>query len=511
MRRETYTVRRGDTLSSIAKLNGCAVADLKGENSLADPNRLSVGQVLQLPRMRALNPGKAGGGDRKQGEVPASHAPITSRQGLETFWNEAEESWNRFFSCWHDLSDQVLQPMRQKEAEESVQLKDKAPMQALPDGSAPQPTTPPKTNTPVGSTSQRSTTRDEVLRRLKERLDVTPKIVVTNGTTLSRNERKFIVAGVGLCEIDKDVFGTRNPDTEFVGRKFGKKGAETSYSRILHLGLSYGYIQFTQDSGNLGILLQRMRAKNKGEFDRIFGGTEKSTAIPDQLIELTTSGLRQPDGSLPKNPSGQQVWQGYSPARKKELQKLASQDEDHDGKPDLPESEVIRGARVQKIPFKVGSPPLDLWDDDWLRAFSQAGRVEDFQDVQLDFAVEGFLNPILSHCRENRIRSAKGLAFVTACRVRGANRDLLIKVAQGLGYTVPFKQTADEFMTLNAIATAEEETVVRNGKSVKRAKAGDVSFDLLEKHRAAILKKDEFRFLAEDFYDPDSFDNAHDK
>ena len=363
----------------------------------------------------------------------------------------------------------------------------------------------------MGSTSQRSTTRDEVLRRLKERLDVTPKIVVTNGTALSRNERKFIIAGVGLCEINKDVFGTRNPDTEFIGNKFGKKGAEVNYSRILHLGLSYGYIQFTQDSGNLGILLQRMREKNKSKFNNIFGASDENSTIPDRLIELTTTGLRQPGGSLPKDPSGQQVWQGYSPARKKELQKLASQDEDHDGKPDLPESEVIRGARVQKIPFEVGGPALDLWDDDWLRAFSQAGRVEDFQDVQLDFAVEGFLNPILSHCRENRIRSAKGLAFVTACRVRGVSRDLLIKVAQGLGYTVPFKQTADEFMVLNAIATAEEETVIRNGKSVKRAKAGGVSFDLLEKHRAGILKKDEFRFLAEDFYDPDSFDNAHDK
>lgn len=510
MRRETYTVRRGDTLSSIAKFNGYTVADLQGENRLADPHRLSVGQVLQLPRMRTLNPRKAGGGDRKQGEVPATHAPIASRQGLDTFWNEAEESWNRLFSFWHDISDQVLHPMRQKEAEESVQLKDKAPMQAVPAGTAPHPTTPPKANTPVGSTSQRSATRNEILRRLKERLDVTPKIVVTNGTTLSRNERKFIVAGVGLCEINKDVFGTRNPDTEFIGNKFGKKGAEVNYSRILHLGLSYGYIQFTQDSGNLGILLQRMRAKDKGEFDNIFGGKE-SIAIPDRLIELTTTGLRQPDGSLPRNPSGQRIWESYSPARKKELQKLASQDEDHDGKSDLPESEVIRGARVQKIPIKVGGPALDLWDKDWLEAFQAAGDVTDFQDVQLDFAVEGFLNPILSHCRENRIRSAKGLAFVTACRVRGASRDLLIKVAQGLGYTVPFKQTADEFMTLNAIATAEEETVVRNGKNVKRAKAGGVSFDLLEKHRAGILKKDEFRFLAEDFYDPDSFDDTHDK
>ena len=510
MRRETYAVRRGDTLSSIAKLSGCTVADLQGENRLADPNRLSVGQVLQLPRMRALNPEKAGS-NRKQDEVPATHPPITSRRGLETFWNEAEESWNQFFSFWHDLSDRVLQPMRQKEAEESVQHKDKAPMQSLPPGTAPQPPTPPRPNTPMGSTSQRSTTRDEVLRRLKERLDVTPKIVVTNGTTLSRNERKFIVAGVGLCEINKDVFGTRNPDTEFIGNKFGKKGAEVTYSRILHLGLSYGYIQFTQDSGNLGILLQRMRAKNKDEFDRIFGGIGKNTAIPERLIELTTTGLRLPDGSLPRNSSGQQVWQSYSSTRKKELQKLASQDEDHDGKPDLPESEEIRGARVQKIPIKVGGPALDLWDRDWLEAFQAAGDVTDFQDVQLDFAVEGFLNPILSHCRENRIRSAKGLAFVTACRVRGVSRDLLIKVAQGLGYTVPFKQTADEFMALNVIATAEEETVIRNGKSVKRAKAGGVFFDLLEKHRASILKKDEFRFLAEDFYDPDSFDNAHDK
>src|SRR6476620_10016039 len=42
----TYTVRPGDTLSGIAALFGVSVDDIVRVNSMADPNVLSEGQVL---------------------------------------------------------------------------------------------------------------------------------------------------------------------------------------------------------------------------------------------------------------------------------------------------------------------------------------------------------------------------------------------------------------------------------------------------------------------------------
>jgi murein DD-endopeptidase MepM/ murein hydrolase activator NlpD len=46
----TYTVKPGDTLSKIAKLNGCSADELlKANPQLKDPNKIKVGDVLTLP------------------------------------------------------------------------------------------------------------------------------------------------------------------------------------------------------------------------------------------------------------------------------------------------------------------------------------------------------------------------------------------------------------------------------------------------------------------------------
>lgn len=50
---KTYTVRRGDTLLSIAAAHGTSVEDLMAANSLADADVLRVGQVLSLPALSA--------------------------------------------------------------------------------------------------------------------------------------------------------------------------------------------------------------------------------------------------------------------------------------------------------------------------------------------------------------------------------------------------------------------------------------------------------------------------
>ncbi|MGE9751349.1 N-acetylmuramoyl-L-alanine amidase [Bacillus inaquosorum] len=44
----TYTVKKGDTLSAIAKEHGVSVANLQGWNNIKDPNKIIVGQKLKL-------------------------------------------------------------------------------------------------------------------------------------------------------------------------------------------------------------------------------------------------------------------------------------------------------------------------------------------------------------------------------------------------------------------------------------------------------------------------------
>lgn len=46
----TYTVKRGDTLSGIARKYGITVAALAAANSIDNPNLIHVGQVLKIPR-----------------------------------------------------------------------------------------------------------------------------------------------------------------------------------------------------------------------------------------------------------------------------------------------------------------------------------------------------------------------------------------------------------------------------------------------------------------------------
>jgi LysM repeat protein len=46
----SYTVQRGDTLSSIAHKNGAKMQDIVNANKIADPTRLQVGQTLFIPQ-----------------------------------------------------------------------------------------------------------------------------------------------------------------------------------------------------------------------------------------------------------------------------------------------------------------------------------------------------------------------------------------------------------------------------------------------------------------------------
>lgn len=45
----THTVKKGETLSRIAKKYGASVSTLVSYNRIPDPNRINVGQVIKIP------------------------------------------------------------------------------------------------------------------------------------------------------------------------------------------------------------------------------------------------------------------------------------------------------------------------------------------------------------------------------------------------------------------------------------------------------------------------------
>lgn len=51
----TYTVKKGDTLSTIAKEHGVGVANLQSWNNIKDPNKITVGQKLKLAGSTTLS------------------------------------------------------------------------------------------------------------------------------------------------------------------------------------------------------------------------------------------------------------------------------------------------------------------------------------------------------------------------------------------------------------------------------------------------------------------------
>jgi lipoprotein NlpD len=74
----TYTVKRGDTLYSIALEHGLDYRELAQWNTLEDPSRLKVGQVLRLQgeQVQALKPGIGGAIIGRVEQKPVESRPI---------------------------------------------------------------------------------------------------------------------------------------------------------------------------------------------------------------------------------------------------------------------------------------------------------------------------------------------------------------------------------------------------------------------------------------------------
>lgn len=149
-------------------------------------------------------------------------------------------------------------------------------------------------------------------------------------------------------------YGAVNPDGEFEG-SFGKD--HPAYQRY-HVGLSYGLIQFTQDSGKLGELLAAMRQRDPAAFAQVFG--------PDgaELVRVT---------SAAGPPSSQSIGG--------------------------------RSARVQPV---AGA---DLWREPWLGRFRAAAHNENFKAAQREVAARGYLDPMLEFAGRLGLDSERALTI----------------------------------------------------------------------------------------------------
>jgi hypothetical protein len=111
------------------------------------------------------------------------------------------------------------------------------------------------------------------------------------------------------------------------------------------------------------------------------------------------------------------------------------------------------------------------------------------------------MNPVLELCKEKNVRSALGIAFITACGIRGANQQLLMVAAKVSGLAVPFIGGSDEKVALEYIAKLDP----THPNSI-----GGVAVQKDEIIRARTLLRDETGFLAEDHYDPDTYTHQSD-
>lgn len=193
-------------------------------------------------------------------------------------------------------------------------------------------------------------------------------IVKSNMSPKERAIKKIIEPTVKK-ESGKDSYWAMNKNGEFRGLFEGHR-AEGK----VHVGLSFGFIQFTQDSGSLGKLLMRACNENESKFEKVFGSTYK------QLVYVTNK-----DG-----PSGMEITRnGY------------------DG--EYP----VRGPRVKPVPvvnYQGYKTKVDIWESPWTERFEKFGKDPQFQVIQRELAVESYLEPVLSFLSSNNMTSEKEVA-----------------------------------------------------------------------------------------------------
>jgi hypothetical protein len=182
-----------------------------------------------------------------------------------------------------------------------------------------------------------------------------PAFIVPRPLALTIEDKRNVIEKIAGSESGPDRYGAINADGEFKGR-FGP--VHPAYHHH-HVGLSYGIVQFTQESGNLGRLLQMMRERDEQSFGQIFG------PHADQLIQVTTA-----------------------------------------AGPRSSESTDGRSARTQPV------EGADLWEEPWISRFRQAGEVVAFQAAQNELAAAAFLDPMLRFASDLGLDTDRALTIV---------------------------------------------------------------------------------------------------
>jgi len=211
-----------------------------------------------------------------------------------------------------------------------------------------------------------------------------------------------LIQQIAPFESGKDLYAAINADGEFEG-KFPNHPATGKY----HIGLSYGIIQFTQDSGSLGRLLTMMRDRDDKKFRQVFG------ADADELIRVTTA----------------------------------------EGKPS---KDVPSGRSVRVQPVKGA----DIWKEPWLSRFRDAarpdlfgkGNKQLFNGAQNELAALMYLDPML--------RFASWLGLITD-RALAMVFDRSVQMGSGggkrwiIGAVGPIKTPAIRQQALSALGHAD--------------------------------------------------------
>jgi len=187
-------------------------------------------------------------------------------------------------------------------------------------------------------------------------LDAPPTTTPTaepGATPLTVDDKMRIIDRIAPFESNGD-YGAINADGEFSG----KLGTHHPAYQRYHVGLSYGLIQFTQDSGKLGELLRAMRERDSAAFAQVFGPDA------DELVRVTTAS--GPGSS--HSPGG-------------------------------------RSARVQPV---AGA---DLWQEPWVSRFRAAAQNEKFKAAQREIAARGYLDPMLEFAGWLGLNSERALTM----------------------------------------------------------------------------------------------------
>jgi hypothetical protein len=212
---------------------------------------------------------------------------------------------------------------------------------------------------------------------------------------LTIQAKKMLLDHVAPFESGRDLYAYVNGDGEFAGH-FGTQ--HPAYQRY-HIGLSYGKIPATQDSGNLGRLLAMMRDRDPQRFRQVFG------PHADELVQVTNA----PGPPSSASPQG-------------------------------------RSARVQPI------GGADLWSEAWVARFKEAAKHRSFQAAQNELAASIYLDPMLRFAGWLGLDTDRALTMVLDRSVQMGPRGAQRWIIEAVG---PVQTPAQRQQALAALGYAD--------------------------------------------------------